>query len=152
MTKTHVQLAAKRHSRFTLPVVGALAALIVAGCGKAPEVDYELTASLIQPVARIEVQRVQIVAGNRTGQEIYQNLCTSCHAGGLLGAPTTGDTAAWADRLAEGLEANIASVINGLGAMPPRGGGTDLTDTEVERAVVYLLNTAGGDFTEPPTE
>jgi len=36
--------------------------------------------------------------------------------------------------------------------MPPRGGGTDLTDTEVERAVVYLLNTAGGDFTEPPTE
>lgn len=152
MTKTHVQLAAKRYSRLTLPVVSALAALIVAGCGKAPEVDYELTATLIQPVARIEFQRVQIAAGNRTGQEIYQNLCTSCHAGGLLDAPTTGDVGAWADRLAKGLETNIGSVINGLGAMPARGGGSDLTDTEVERAVVYLLNTAGGDFTEPPTE
>lgn len=152
MTENHAQLAARRHARFTLPVVGALTALLVAGCGKAPEADYELTASLIQPVARIEVQRVQVAVGTRSGEEIYKNLCTSCHAGGLLGAPTTGDAAAWADRLAKGLEANVSSAINGLGAMPARGGGSDLTDTEVERAVVYLLNTAGGDFAEPPVE
>ena len=36
--------------------------------------------------------------------------------------------------------------------MPARGGGADLTDTEVARAVAYLLNTAGGDVTEPPIE
>lgn len=152
MTKTHVQLAAKRPTRFALSVIGALSVLIVVGCGKASEVDHETTATLIQPVARIEVERVQVAAGNRTGEEIYQNLCTSCHAGGLLNAPPTGDTEAWAERLAKGLEANVGSVVHGLGAMPPRGGGSDLTDTEVERAVVYLLNAAGGDFTEPPTE
>ena len=152
MSKTRVLHAAQRHPRVTLGVVGALAAAIVAGCGKAPEVDHELTATLIQPVARVQIERVQVEAGNRTGAEIYQALCTSCHAAGLLGAPKTGDAEGWAARIAEGFEANVASVINGLGAMPPRGGGSDLTDTEVERAVAYLLNTAGGDFTEPPVE
>jgi len=36
--------------------------------------------------------------------------------------------------------------------MPPRGGGSDLTDTEVKRAVAYLANTAGANYTEPPVE
>lgn len=152
MSKTRVQLAARRQSRFALPVIGALAVAVVAGCGKAPEVDYEVTASLIQPVARVEIQRVTVAAGNRTGEQIYQALCTSCHAAGLLAAPKTGDAADWADRMAQGFEANVASVINGKGAMPARGGGADLTDTEVERAVAYLMNTAGGDYTEPPLE
>ncbi len=152
MSKTSVQSASRQRVRFALPAVGTMAALIVAGCGKAPEVDYEVTASLIQPVARVVVQRVQITPGNRTGSEIYQALCTSCHAGGLLDAPKTGDAEAWAPRIAEGFEANVASVINGLGAMPARAGSPDLTDTEIERSVAYLLNTAGGDFTEPPVE
>ena len=150
MSKTSVQSAARQRARFVLPAVGIMAALIVAGCSKAPEVDHELTASLIQPVARVVVQRVQVTPGNRTGVEIYQALCTSCHAGGLLGAPTTGDAGEWAPRLAKGFETNVASVINGLGAMPARAGSPDLTDTEIERAVAYLLNTAGGDFAEPP--
>lgn len=36
--------------------------------------------------------------------------------------------------------------------MPPRGGASDLTDTEVSRAVAYLANLAGASFTEPPVE
>lgn len=152
MSKTRVQLAARRHSSFVLPVVGLLAAAVMAGCGKAPELDGERTATLIQPVARLEVQRVQVAAGNRTGAEIYQALCTSCHAAGLLAAPKTGEAGDWTDRIALGFDAMVASVIDGKGAMPARGGGADLTDTEVARAVAYLLNTAGGDFTEPPVE
>lgn len=152
MSKTGVQSFPGRHSRPALTVVAALAAAILAACGKGPEVDPETTATLIQPVARVELARQEVAAGGRTGEQIYQNICTGCHAAGLLDAPKTGDVAGWADRLAKGLEANVASAINGLGVMPPRGGGADLTDTEVERAVVYLLNTAGGDFTEPPIE
>ena len=34
----------------------------------------------------------------------------------------------------------------------PRGGGSDLTDTEVSRAVAYLANLAGAGYTEPPVE
>ena len=51
-----------------------------------------------------------------------------------------------------GQDALTASAIAGKGAMPPRGGGADLTDTEVKRAVAYLVNLAGAKFTEPPVE
>lgn len=152
MSKTRVQLAAQRHPRLALSVVAILGAALLTACGKSKDVDPETTASLIQPVARVEIARVEVKPGSRTGEQIYQAICTGCHAGGLLDAPKTGDAAGWADRLAKGLEANVASAINGIGAMPPRGGGADLTDTEVERAVVYLLNKAGGNFTEPPIE
>ena len=33
--------------------------------------------------------------------------------------------------------------------MPPRGGASDLSDIEVERAVVYMANAAGAKFKEP---
>lgn len=151
MSKTSVQSASRR-VRFSLPAAGLLAALVLVGCGKDSTVDYELTATLIQPVARLELQRVTVVPGNRSGEELYKALCTSCHAGGLLGAPKTGNAEEWAPRMEKGLEANVASLINGLGAMPPRAGSPDLTDAEAERAVAYLMNQAGGSFTEPPVE
>ena len=40
-------------------------------------------------------------------------------------------------------------MIKGTGAMPPRGGAADLSDVEVERAVVYMVNAAGAKFKEP---
>lgn len=152
MSKTRVQLAAQRRPRLALSVVAVLGAVVLAACGKSNDVDPETTARLIQPVARVDIAREEVKPGSRTGEQIYQAICTGCHAAGLLEAPKTGNVDDWAPRLAKGLEANVASAINGLGAMPPRGGGADLTDTEVERAVVYLLNQAGGDFPEPPIE
>jgi cytochrome c5 len=129
-----------------------LAAVQLAGCGKAPQVDHELTASLIQPVARVELKVATVAAGNRTGEQVVKALCSACHDSGALEAPRTGNVDDWAPRLVKGLEQMVASATNGIGAMPARGGGADLTDTEVKRAVVYLLNTAGGNFTEPPLE
>lgn len=152
MSKTTVQFTAQRHPRLVLSAAAILGVVLLSACGKPNNVDAETTARLIQPVARVEVAREEVKPGSRTGEQIYQAICTGCHAAGLLESPRTGNADDWADRLAKGLEANVASAINGLGAMPPRGGGADLTDTEVERAVVYLLNGAGGSFTEPPVE
>jgi cytochrome c5 len=79
-------------------------------------------------------------------------VCTVCHATGTLGSPKTGDSATWAPRIATGFDALVQSVINGKGNMPPRAGASDLTDTEVQRAVAYLANQAGASFVEPPPE
>ena len=152
MTKSRVSATAKRYSHYSASVVAALAVLQLSGCGKAPQVDHELTATLIQPVARVELKVATVAAGNRTGEQVVKALCSACHDSGALEAPRTGNADDWAPRLAKGLEQMVASATNGVGAMPARGGGADLTDTEVKRAVVYLLNTAGGNFTEPPLE
>lgn len=152
MSNTRFQRAAGRPSRLALPAVSALAAVLLAACGKAPEVEYERTAELILPVARVELKVVKIEPGKRTGEEIYKAICTSCHASGALGAPRTGEAGDWASRLPNGFEALVASVANGKGAMPAKGGGADLTDTEIERATAYLANTVGAGFTEPPVE
>lgn len=36
--------------------------------------------------------------------------------------------------------------------MPPRGGGADLTDAEIARAIAFMTNKSGANFKEPPVE
>ena len=141
-----------RPARFAMPAVALVAAALLAGCSEQSKVDPELTATLIQPVARVEIQAVTVAPGSRTGEQIVKAICAGCHDSGAAGAPKTGDAGQWGPRLALGHDGLTASAIAGKGAMPPRGGGSDLTDTEVSRAVAYLANLAGASFTEPPVE
>lgn len=67
------------------------------------------------------------------------NLCISCHIAGVGGAPKIGDQAAWQERADKGLDVLTASVINGLGVMPPRGASA-LTDEEIPVAIQYLMS------------
>ncbi|MSP98158.1 MAG: cytochrome c5 family protein [Betaproteobacteria bacterium] len=85
----------------------------------------------------------------RTGEEIYKGVCLACHGAGVAGAPKFGDKAAWAPILRAGQKSLVQLAIKGKGPMPPRGGAADLTDLEVERAVVYMANAAGAKFKEP---
>ena len=72
---------------------------------------------------------------------LYTQACVVCHAAGVAGAPKLGDKAAWAPRIAQGLDAMTASVIKGKGAMPPRGGST-ASDAEIRATVSYMVSTA----------
>lgn len=153
MSEHRAHNAAQRPSRLAFPVLAAAAAaVLLSGCGKQSTLDEELSASLIQPVARIELKVSKVAPGSRTGEQIYKAICASCHDSGALAAPKTGDAAAWGPRLALGFDGLTKSAVAGKGSMPPRGGGSDLTDTEVKRAVAFLANKAGADFTEPPIE
>lgn len=77
--------------------------------------------------------------GSTDGGMIYDRVCAACHDAGVAGAPTLArDT--WGDRLDQDREDLIASVINGLGAMPPRGGRNDLSDEQVAASVDYMLD------------
>ncbi|RDB44256.1 cytochrome c5 family protein [Halomonas sp. DQ26W] len=73
------------------------------------------------------------------GEAIYNQACMACHMTGAAGAPIKGDEAAWATRLEKGVEALYENSINGINAMPPRGGFASLSDEEVKAATDFLL-------------
>jgi cytochrome c5 len=73
------------------------------------------------------------------GKAIYDQVCHVCHATGVAGAPKAGDKAAWEPRLKEGMDAVYAIALKGKGAMPPKGGATQLSEAEVKSAVDYMV-------------
>lgn len=102
----------------------------------------------IQPVAKVDIASAADAPGNRSGEQLVQAACFACHGTGAAGAPKIGDKAAWAPRIAKGLDGLLKSAIAGLNAMPPRGG-SDATDVELERAIAYMANQSGASFKEP---
>ena len=77
-------------------------------------------------------------AAEKTPDQLYQGACMACHAAGVANAPKFGDAAAWSDRVAKGLDALVSSAVNGIGAMPPRGG-SQLSDDQIRSVVEYIL-------------
>lgn len=90
----------------------------------------------------------QVAYGGTTdGKTIYDNLCHSCHTAGVAGAPKLGDKAAWAPRLAQGLDTLVKHAINGYkgpdgNMMPAKGGNPALTDAQVKAAVTWITDQA----------
>ena len=82
------------------------------------------------------------VVGKTDGKATYDKTCAVCHATGLAGAPKFGDKAAWAPRIATGLDTLHNSALHGKNAMPPKGGNLALTDTDVTAAVDYIVAAA----------
>jgi len=75
-----------------------------------------------------------------SGETIYTKNCAACHKLGLMGAPKVGDQAAWKPLIADGIEPLVTNAINGIGAMPAKGGNSQLTDAEVRAAVEYMVD------------
>jgi cytochrome c5 len=74
--------------------------------------------------------------------EKYNKSCVVCHDQGVAGAPKTGDAAAWEPRIAKGMDALMASVKNGLNAMPPMGMCFDCSDDEYMALIKYMSTPA----------
>ena len=72
---------------------------------------------------------------------LYGQICQTCHASGVANAPKLGDKAAWAPRLALGVDGLTASAIKGKGAMPPKGGST-ASDADIKAVVSYMVSQA----------
>lgn len=74
-----------------------------------------------------------------TAPALYAQVCSACHAVGLIGAPKFGNKADWAPRAAKGIDALTASAIAGKGSMPPRGG-SNASDADIKAVVTYMVN------------
>lgn len=76
------------------------------------------------------------------GEATYKAACFACHDTGAAGAPLLGDKGLWAPRLTLGFDTLKSSVLNGKGAMPPKGGAMHLTNDQVANAVAFMIERA----------
>jgi len=153
--KTPKQLLIVVVLAFLVPVaiIGLVSQLVTSTRHDASS-DEQRVLERIKPVGTVVIADASAPKGNLTGEQVYAQVCKTCHEPGIAGAPKIGDKAAWTPRLAQGENTVVQHAVAGFqgktGVMPPKGGNTDLTDVEVHRAVVYLANQAGGNWKEPP--
>jgi cytochrome c5 len=94
--------------------------------------------------ALAEAQAVMVAAAPAEevvvdGPTVYGGLCMTCHDAGVAGAPIKGSEQ-MGERLAtKGLDMLVQNAINGINAMPARGGNPSLTDEQIRVAVEYML-------------
>jgi cytochrome c5 len=75
----------------------------------------------------------------KSGKEIWEGTCSGCHKAGLLGAPKIGDKAAWAPRIAKGMDTLKQHALHGFNSMPAHGGNPSLSDDDVVKALEYMV-------------
>ena len=102
----------------------------------------------IKPIAEVCVQGddcggpvIAASTGPRSGEEVFNGTCTSCHTAGIAGAPKKGDVAAWGKRLSKGLAKTLAVAKKGLNAMPAKGLCMDCSDDELTAAIKFMSGT-----------
>lgn len=120
-----------------------------------PAMSASAVAARLKPVGQVHVDAnaaapiavaaaAALVAGAASGgadqgKTTYEAVCAACHAGGIAGAPKTGDKGLWAPRIGQGKDALYASALKGKGVMPAKGGNPALADDAVKAAVDYLV-------------
>ncbi|HBI70490.1 MAG TPA: cytochrome c5 family protein, partial [Massilia sp.] len=111
----------------------------------------EAVAARLRPVAEEGFTLVDANAPKvlQAGDAVYTAVCAACHSAGVAGAPKVGAAGDWTARLAQGYDTLVKHAIEGIRAMPAKGGNPDLDNLEVERAVVYMANQSGAKFKEP---
>lgn len=135
-----VHLANSAGGKFAEPQAPVPAAPAAAAPAAAPAPAAVAAAPTAAPAAPAPAAASATVAAG-TGEALYKQSCTVCHAAGVAGAPKPGDKAAWAPRIALGIDALTASVIKGKGAMPPKGGSA-ASDADIRAAVQFMVDAA----------
>jgi cytochrome c5 len=110
--------------------------LALAGCGQQPQGGGE--AATGEGAASAEGVAA---AAEHPGKQTYDRFCTSCHTMGAAGAPKTGDKAAWAPRIAQGMDTLVQATIAGKPpGMPAKGLCISCSDAELRAAVEYMVS------------
>jgi len=113
--------------------------------------DAEQVAARLRPVADegFTLKDANAPKVLQTGEAVYNSTCAACHGSGAAGSPKFGDAGAWGPRIAQGYDTVLKHALEGLRAMPAKGGNPDLDNVEVARAVVFMANKGGAKFKEP---
>ena len=108
-----------------------------------------ITAIVLSLAASIAAQTASAQSRERSGKEVVDAVCATCHRAGAKGAPKIGDKKAWAQLASRGLTDLTENALKGIRNMPAHGGNMALSDIEIERAITYMVNQSGGKWSEP---
>jgi cytochrome c5 len=95
-------------------------------------------AAIQEAAASLGTEKKVAFDGSLDGEMLYGNVCSACHASGAAGAPIPGSET-MAERVQKGTDVLLQSALNGLNAMPARGGRPDLSDEQVRVIVEYMI-------------
>ena len=134
-----VYMANQGGGKFDEPKVAAVVAAAPAAATPVPAPASAAAAvATVPPAAIVVAAAAPATAKVDAVPALYAQACAVCHATGVANAPKLGDKAAWAPRLAAGVDGLTASAIKGKGAMPPKGG-TAAPDAEIKAVVAYMV-------------
>ncbi|HMM46665.1 MAG TPA: c-type cytochrome [Thiobacillaceae bacterium] len=105
----------------------------------------------IEELKKKEIAEADEASGSvlMSGERVYREVCMDCHATGVADAPKVGEHEDWEPLIEEGQARVTAHGWVGMGAMPPRGGRSDLRLEEFSRAVAWMARSAGADWQDP---
>lgn len=124
--------------------------------GRDAQAEEQLVDKRLSPVGDVQISgdaRTQVAmaapaassaSSGKSGKEIWEGTCSACHKSGLLGAPKIGDKAAWAPRIAKGMDTLKKHALGGFNQMPAHGGNPSLSDEDVVKAMEYMVSQSGG--------
>lgn len=114
-----------------------------------PAAANAAVAERIKPVGEVSLKDTSGPQVQKSGEQVVGEICSACHGTGALGSPKIGDSGAWGPRISQGYDLLVKHAVEGIRAMPARGGNPDLSDDEVAGAVVYMANKSGASFKAP---
>jgi len=100
--------------------------------------NFTPKASVARDLPEVEVKEESV----HPGMAQYEATCSACHANAAIGAPVVGDKEAWSEVMTKGLDTVTHNALNGINAMPPRGGNMDLSDDEMKIIIDYMIQSS----------
>lgn len=84
----------------------------------------------------------QLRGDSRAGEKIFKEFCGACHAKQPtidVHAPRVGDKEMWQIRRQMGMDMLLKITVDGVGAMPARGGCFECNDQQLRETIRYIL-------------
>ena len=130
-------------------LIPLLAVLTLAACGQQESPPAATQSEPAAPAPAEAAVPAPVAAALKSGEDVYKQVCLSCHAFGVAGAPKSGEAGGWAALASEGQAAVTAHGWVGIRGMPPKGGRADLSLEEFARATAWMARSAGLDWADP---
>ena len=78
-------------------------------------------------------------SGPRSGEDVYNASCGTCHGMGIAGAPKFGSSEDWGPRIGKGIDTLYTHAIKGFNGMPAMGLCATCSEEEMHAAVDYMV-------------